>query len=258
MLSGKATGESEFNTNTVNSDSKLKWNDDADISRNSFNKSKRRIRFNSFSSSTSNPLYKRDNSSLFRNYFNDSYEKFVTEDDDEAGTEDTITLNKSPFNNNNSNENSLTLNISKDKLLFNNIQYDSFFIHDIDPFKETSSSQKNYSNTGFTGNILDELKEDEKKDDKYIENSMINPNYYSEKPPSYCFDSPKKESVRFNEEQLNSKNIKPSRIKKGKKGKKNDTTRELLKNKFLKFVKKYASNSNNYSLSDDVEIGNNL
>jgi len=254
MLSGKATGESEFNTNTVNSDSKLKWNDDADISRNSFNKSKRRIRFNSFSSSTSNPLYKRDNSSLFRNYFNDSYEKFVTEDDDEAGTEDTITLNKSPFNNNNSNENSLTLNISKDKLLFNNIQYDSFFIHDIDPFKETSSSQKNYSNTGFTGNILDELKEDEKKDDKYIENSMINPNYYSEKPPSYCFDSPKKESVRFNEEQLNSKNIKPSRIKKGKKGKKNDTTRELLKNKFLKFVKKYASNSNNYSLSDDVEI----
>jgi len=277
MLSGKASEQSEFNANRVNSDSKLKLDDDANISKNSFNKSKRRIRFNSFSSS-SNPLYKRDNSSLFRNYFNDSYEKFVTEDDNEIGTEeDTITLNKSPIKNNTSDDHSITLNISKDKMLFNNIQYDSFFIHDIDPFKETINSQKNYNNNnGFTGNILDELKEDEKKDDKYIENSMINPNYYSERPPSYCFDSPKKESirfnnspkkesvrfndspkkesVRFNEEQLNPKNIKPNRFKKGKKGKKNDTTRELLKNKFLKFVKKYASNSNNYSLSDDVEI----
>jgi len=199
MLSGKASEQSEFNANRVNSDSKLKLDDDANISKNSFNKSKRRIRFNSFSSS-SNPLYKRDNSSLFRNYFNDSYEKFVTEDDNEIGTEeDTITLNKSPIKNNTSDDHSITLNISKDKMLFNNIQYDSFFIHDIDPFKETINSQKNYNNNnGFTGNILDELKEDEKKDDKYIENSMINPNYYSERPPSYCFDSPKKESIRFN------------------------------------------------------------
>jgi len=262
-MTGKISA-SELN-NTFDSDNKLKL--DADTSKNSFNKSKRRIRFNSFNSKSS-PLYKKEekSSALFRNYFDDSYEKFVTEEDDEVRTEDTITLKKSPIKTNNTDENSLTLNISKDKLLFNNIQYDSMFIRTIDPFKEnTNKNFLSHNDLGFTGNILDELKEEnEKIEDDDREDTEINTNYFNEKPPNY-FISPKKDSIKFEEDQQLSEknNIKyKNGLRKGQKGKKNgnDTTRELLKNKFLKFVKRYASNNNNNnidSISNDVEIGNN-
>jgi len=260
-MTGK-TSASELN-NTFDSDDKLKL--DADTSKNSFNKNKRRVIFNSFTSK-SNPLYKKEekSSTLFRNYFDDSYEKFVTEEDDEVRTEDTITLKKSPIKINNTDENSLTLNISKDKLLFNNIQYDSMFIRTIDPFKESTNKKiLSHNGLGFTGNILDELKEENgKNEEDDREDSEINTNYFNEKPPNY-YISPKKESIKFEEDQqLNEKNnIKSkNRLKKGQKGRKNgnDTTRELLKNKFLKFVKKYASINNNNnnidSISNDVEI----
>jgi len=236
-------------------DSDSKFEDNRSINKNSFsNKSKRRVRFNSFGNSLINPLYKKEekSSTLFGNYFDGSFENFETEDDNNSLTEDTITLNKHSNKNYEDNENSVILNISQDKLLFNNPQYDSMFIHDIDPFKE-----KSFHNNKENNNILDALKEDDKEVKE--ENNI---NDVNERPPSYS-DSSKKEknkntSVKFDETQIkNQKSSKSRHYKKGKrneKKKKNDKTRELLKNKFMKFVKKYASNYNNYSLSDDVEI----
>ncbi|ORX58459.1 RNI-like protein [Piromyces finnis] len=233
------------------------YEENKNVRKNSITR-KRRVRFNSFNNNLNNPLYKKEEKSttLFRNYFDGSFDNFETENDNDSLTEDTITLhkNQNQINNDEYKESSAILNISQDKLLFNNPQYDSMFIHDIDPFKE-----KSFHNTTESINILDTLNEDEKETKKEIK--LI---YESDgKPPNY-FDfntkgKSKNVSVKFDENQLhhNQKNLKSHRTKKGKKNekkKKNDTTRELLKNKFLKFVKKYASSSNNYSLSDDIEI----
>jgi len=219
-------------------------------------KSKRKVRFNSFNNSMSNPLYKKEekNSILFRNYFDDAFDNIETEDTENTRTEHDINYkNKS---NNNPNDYSIVLNLSQDKILFNNLQYDSMFIHDIDPFKEKDTLKKeNKENKNFNDNILDELKEEEKKEKKNNNND-----YFNEKPPNY--DSSKKEkqdkkektSVKFDENQINNFKKSSKKGKKNEKKKGNDTTRELLKNKFLRFVKRYATNSKNYSLSDDVEI----
>ncbi|ORX64049.1 hypothetical protein BCR32DRAFT_298231 [Anaeromyces robustus] len=253
MTIKERTIESEYNNI---SDSKMNKND---TSKNSFTKSKRKVRFNSFSDSISNPLYKKEerNSILFKNYFDDAFDNLETEDVDTTRTENGINY-KNDFNNN-PNDFSIVLNLSQDKILFNNLQYDSMFIHDIDPFKDKDTSKKNNKEDNFHNNILDELKEEEEKENREKKNKYND--YFNEKPPSY-FDSSKMEkqaknkkaSVKFDENQINNYKKSSKKGKKNEKKKGNDTTRELLKNKFLKFVKRYASNSKNYSLSDDVEI----
>jgi hypothetical protein len=262
--------ETEFsNNNIASSDSgSMNTTNDVDVSKDSFTtKSKRRIRFNSFSNSFSKKDGKsHQNSILFKNYFGDSFEDENDETEKEINTktEDNITPRESRESLIQKTDRSNVFNLSQDKILFNNLQYDSMFIREIDPFKEKSIVLKN-QNSQFNGNILDELKEEEKKEEEKKENenkNNDNDKYFDEKPPSYnsTFKKGKKSkrnSVRFNEEEINN-HKKSSKSKKGKKNAKknkgNDTTRELLKNKFLKFVKKYASNSKNYSLSDDVEI----
>lgn len=258
--------ESKYNNDIGHSNSKLVDNINNN-NKDSFNDNKRKVRFNSFS----NPLYKKDeknhqNSIIFKNYFGDLFEEEEDETEKEniIRTEGTIThkdnlIKEKEYN---PSDYSIVLNLSQDKILFNNLQYDSVFIHDIDPFKE-KSIQKNQSSTNF--NILDELKEEEKKENKNKSDNNNNKDNFNEKSIN-CNKNLKNEknekykraSVKFDENQINShkKSTKSKKERKNnRKNKGNDTSRELLKNKFLKFVKKYASNSRNYSLSDDVEIG---
>ncbi|OUM56558.1 hypothetical protein PIROE2DRAFT_65471 [Piromyces sp. E2] len=176
------TGSSYIN-NEINSDSKFEENNN--INKNSFtNKNKRRVKFNS-SSNNYNPLYKKEekSSTLFRNYFDGSFDSFETEDDNNSLTEDTITLSKRSTKSYDDNENSVILNISQDKLLFNNPQYDSMFIQDIDPFKE-----KSFHNNKENNNILNALIEDE------MENKDVND--VTKRPPNY-FDLSKKEKIKM-------------------------------------------------------------
>jgi len=258
--------ESDYSENNITRiDSKLMDNS-VDSNKDSFTKSKRKVRFNSFSKKDEKS---RQNSIVFKNYFGDSFEEGAddSEKDNNIRTENIIAHEETSRKEKeyNPNDYSIVLNLSQDKILFNNIQYDSMFIHDIDPFKE-ESVQKVQNNTNF--NILDELKDEEKKENivnNSNNNNNSNENKFSEKSPNDNKSLKKDEkggknkrnSVKFDEKQL-SLNKKSTKSKKGKKNnrknKGNDSSRELLKNKFLKFIKKYASNSKNYSLSDDVEI----
>jgi len=258
--------ESDYSENNITRiDSKLMDNS-VDSNKDSFTKSKRKVRFNSFSKKDEKS---HQNSIIFKNYFGDSFEEGAddSEKDNNIRTENIIAHEETSRKEKeyNPNDYSIVLNLSQDKILFNNIQYDSMFIHDIDPFKE-ESVQKVQNNTNF--NILDELKDEEKKENivnNSNNNNNSNENKFSEKSPNDNKSLKKDEkggknkrnSVKFDEKQL-SLNKKSTKSKKGKKNnrknKGNDSSRELLKNKFLKFIKKYASNSKNYSLSDDVEI----
>jgi hypothetical protein len=208
-----------------------------------------------------NPLYVKNekssqNSILFKNYFSDSFEdeNDETEKENNIRTEDTRTLRENSKNEYNPSNNSIILNFNQDKILFNNLQYDSIFIRDIDPFKERNI--QNNENTNFNGNILDELKKEENKENNK-RNDYNNENILHDEYSTIKSKKDKRSSIKFDEEQRNNNKIssKSRKSKKNnKKNKGNDTTRELLKNKFLKFIKKYSSNSKNYSLSDDVEI----
>jgi len=185
--------ETEFsNNNIASSDSgSMDTTNDVDVSKDSFTtKSKRRIRFNSFSNSFSKKDGKsHQNSILFKNYFGDSFEDENDETEKEINTktEDNITPRESRESLIQKTDRSNVFNLSQDKILFNNLQYDSMFIREIDPFKEKSIVLKN-QNSQFNGNILDELKEEEKKEEEKKENenkNNDNDKYFDEKPPSY-------------------------------------------------------------------------
>ena len=257
------TDKTKFsNNNIASSESKLLDNVNIINKNSSSSKSKRKVKFNSINNSMDNPLYVKNekssqNSILFKNYFSDSFEdeNDETEKENNIRTEDTRTLRENSKNEYNPSNNSIILNFNQDKILFNNLQYDSIFIRDIDPFKERNI--QNNENTNFNGNILDELKKEENKENNK-RNDYNNENILHDEYSTIKSKKDKRSSIKFDEEQRNNNKIssKSRKSKKNnKKNKGNDTTRELLKNKFLKFIKKYSSNSKNYSLSDDVEIG---